>query len=110
MPDLPRRRADEDVVREPLDDDEVVRDEPVAALHEGESAFALPHARFAEKEGAEAAHLEKDAMERDPRRERLLQEGGEPLDDRARQAVRHEEGNAPLPAVAREDGAWRDPL
>ena len=94
VPDEAGRRADEDVVREALDDDEVVRDEPVPALDEGERALALADARVAEEERAEAADLEEDAVERRARRERLLEERREALDDDARHPRRREERDA----------------
>ena len=74
MADEARRRADQDVVREALHDDEVVGDQAVAALDEGERALALADAGVPEQEDAEAADLQEDAVQGGARRERLLEE------------------------------------
>ena len=100
----------EDVVREALDDDEVVRHEPVPALDEGESALALADARVAEEERPEAADLEEDAVQSRARRERLLEKRGEAFDDDARHARRHEERDVAPAAEARENRTRVDPL
>src|SRR5664280_3014467 len=110
MADEPGGGSDEDVVREALDDDEVVRHEPVPALDEGESALAFADARLAEEERPEAADLEEGAVESRARRERLLEKRGEAFDDDARHARRHEERDAAPAAEARENRPRVDSL
>src|SRR5450830_1948303 len=110
MTDEPGRGSDEDVVREALDDDEVVRHEPVPALDEGEGALALADARFGEEESPEAADLEEDAVDSRARRERFLEKRGKGFDDDARHARRHEERDAAPAAEARENRTRVDSL
>src|SRR6266566_2646873 len=66
--------TDQHVVPPARDVDDVVRDQPMAALHEIEHALALPDARAAEEQQAHAEHVGERRVHRGGRRERVVQE------------------------------------
>src|SRR2546428_8553886 len=59
------RVSEEDVVGMTLDDDHVIGDEAMAAIHEIERAFALADAAVTEKQNADAVDVEKTGVHGD---------------------------------------------
>ena len=82
--------------------DDVVGDEPVAALDEVERALALADPRVADEEDAHAVDVHEDAVHGRRGRELVLENARDRLDDDGGRFVRDEQRHVARAALARE--------
>src|SRR5256885_10048860 len=89
--------ADQEVIAAARDVDDVVRDQPVAALHQVEHAFALADSRLTEEQEPHAEHVGERGVHAGGRREHVVQERLEAAVELGGLEARAGHGEGPCP-------------